>query len=201
MSPHEREIVAHHEAGHAIVASVLPGVDPVHKISIVQRGYEALGHTLQLPVEEHYLVTRQALLNQLAVLLGGRSAEEVVFQEISTGAQNDLQRATDIARSMVAEYGMSDALGPVSFKGRGRLRFLDVPGLEPEPFAEETARQIDVEIKQLVLAAHAQALNILRERRATLDTLAHRLMEREVVEGAEVRALVEQAAPSAPRAA
>ena len=201
MSPREREIVACHEAGHAIVASVLPGVDPVHKISIVQRGYEALGHTLQLPVEEHYLVTRQALLNQLAVLLGGRSAEEVVFQEISTGAQNDLQRATDIARSMVAEYGMSEALGPVSFKGRGRLRFLDVPGLEPEPFAEETARQIDVEIKRLVVEAHAQALSILRERRATLDTLAHRLMEREVIEGAEVRALVEQTAPSAPRAA
>ena len=102
---------------------------------------------------------------------------------------------------MVAEYGMSEALGPVSFKGRGHLRFLDVTGLEPEPFAEETARQIDVEIKQLVVEAHAQALSILRERRATLETLAHRLMEREVVEGAEVRALVEQASPSAPRAA
>lgn len=142
MSLHEREIVAYHEADHAIVASLLPGVDPVHKISIVQRGFEALGHTLQLPAEEHYLVT----LNQLAVLLGGRSAEEIIFQEISTGAHNDLQRATDLARSMVAEYGMSESLGP-ALKGRTRQRFLEVLGVEPEPFADETARQIDAEIK------------------------------------------------------
>ena len=201
MSAHEREIVAYHEAGHAIVASVLPGVDPVHKISIVQRGYEALGHTLQLPAEEHYLVTRQALLNQLAVLLGGRSAEEIAFQEISTGAQNDLQRATDLARAMVAEYGMSEALGPVAFKGRSRQRFLEVPGLEPEAFAEETARQIDSEIKQLVVDAHTRASDILRDRRSILGTLARRLIEQEVVEGAEVRALVAQASSSAPQAA
>jgi cell division protease FtsH len=199
MSPHEREIVAYHEAGHAIAASVLPGVDPVHKISIVQRGYEALGHTLQLPAEEHYLVTRQALLNQLAVLLGGRSAEEIVFQEISTGAQNDLQRATDLARAMVAEYGMSDALGPVAFKGRTRQRFLEVPGLEPEPFAEETARQIDSEIKRLLVDAHARASGILRDRRDILGVLAERLIREEVVEGADVRALVAQRdAPAVP---
>jgi len=201
MSPREREMVASHDAGHAIVASVLPDVDPVHKISIVQRGYEALGHTLQLPTEERYLVTRRALLNQLAVLLGGRSAEEVIFQEISTGAQNDLQRATDLARSMVAEYGMSEALGPVAFKGRGRQRFLEVPGLEPEPFAEDTARQIDAEIKQLLVEAHARASDILRGRRSILDVLAARLMEQEVVEGADVRALVEQRASPAPQAA
>ena len=200
MSAHEREIVAYHEAGHAIVASVLPGVDPVHKISIVQRGFEALGHTLQLPTEEHYLVTRQSLLNQLAVLLGGRSAEEIAFQEISTGAQNDLQRATDLARAMVAEYGMSQSLGPVAFKGRSRQRFLDVPGLEPEPFAEETARQIDSEIKQLVVEAHARASDILRDRRGILRTLARRLMEQEVVEGADVRALIAPTS-SAPQAA
>jgi cell division protease FtsH len=198
MSAHEREIVAYHEAGHAIVASVLPGVDPVHKISIVQRGYEALGHTLQLPAEEHYLVTRQALLNQLAVLLGGRSAEEIAFQEISTGAQNDLQRATDLARAMVAEYGMSEALGPVAFKGRNRQRFLEGPGLEAEPFAEETARQVDSEIKQLVVDAHTRASNILRDRRSILGTLARRLIEQEVVEGAEVRALVTQVSLSDP---
>jgi cell division protease FtsH len=201
MSSHEREMVAYHEAGHAIVASVLPDVDPVHKISIVQRGYEALGHTLQLPAEERYLVTRRALLNQLAVLLGGRSAEEIIFQEISTGAQNDLQRATDLARSMVAEYGMSEALGPVAFKSRSRQRFLEVPGLEPEPFAEDTARQIDAEIKQLLVEAHARASDILRERRGVLEVLAARLMEQEVVEGADVRALVQQKASPAPQAA
>jgi cell division protease FtsH len=201
MSPREREMVAYHEAGHAIVASVLPEVDPVHKISIVQRGYDALGHTLQLPAEERYLVTRRALLNQLAVLLGGRSAEEIVFQEISTGAQNDLQRATDLARSMVAEYGMSDALGPVAYKNRSRQRFLEVPGLEPEPFAEDTARRIDAEIKQLLVEAHARASDILRERRSVLDVLAARLMEHEVVEGADVRALVEDRVSPAPQAA
>jgi cell division protease FtsH len=199
MSQHEREIVAYHEAGHAIVASVLPGVDPVHKISIIQRGHEALGHTLQLPVEEHYLATRQALLNQLAVLFGGRSAEEIAFQEISTGAQSDLQRATDLARSMVAEYGMSEALGPVAFKGRSRLRFLEVPGTEPEPFAVETARRIDAETKQLVVEAHTRALDILRERRSILDAVARLLTEREVVEGADVRALLQNAS-STPRA-
>jgi len=201
MSQHEREIVACHEAGHAIVASVLPGVDPVHKISIVQRGYAALGHTLQLPAEEHYLVSRPVLLNQLAVLLGGRSAEEIVFQEISTGAQDDLQRATDLARSMVAEYGMSETLGPVAFKRRSRSPFLDVSGLEGDLFAEETARQIDREIKQLVVDAHKRALGILRERRAVLDVVSRWLIEREVVEGAEVRALIEQTRVSAPRAA
>lgn len=111
MTAREREIVAAHEAGHAVVASVLPGVDPVHKISIVQRGYDALGHTLQLPSEERYLRTRQDLRHQLAVWLGGRAAEELVFREISTGGHNDLQQATDVARAMVAQYGMSEAIG------------------------------------------------------------------------------------------
>ncbi len=111
MSTKEREIVAYHESGHAIVATVLPGLDPVHKISIVQRGFGALGYTMQLPLEDRYLMTRGDLLSQLAVLLGGRTAEEIALGEISTGAQNDLQRATDIARAMVTEFGMSDALG------------------------------------------------------------------------------------------
>ncbi len=197
MNAHEREIVAYHEAGHAIVATVLPGVDPVHKISIVQRGYEALGHTLQLPTEEHYLVTEPSLRNQLAVLLGGRAAEEIVFGEVSTGAQNDLQHATDLARSMAAEYGMSETLGPVAFGPRRRAAFLDVPGLEPRPFAEDTARQIDAEIKQRVVEAHARAAGILAERRDVLDALARELMEHEVVEGPEVRALVARLSPQA----
>ena len=117
MSDKERRIVAYHESGHAIVATVLPGLDPVHKISIVQRGFGALGYTMQLPLEDKYLMTRSDLLSQLSVLLGGRSAEEIAFGEISTGAQNDLMRATDIARAMVAEFGMSDALGVVSYDG------------------------------------------------------------------------------------
>ncbi len=190
MNPQERERVAYHEAGHAIVASLLPDVDPVHKISIVQRGHDALGHTLQLPAEEHYLVTKEALLNQLAVLLGGRSAEETVFHEISTGAQNDLQRATELARAMVSEYGMSESLGPVSFKGRTRPRFLEVPDFDGQPFAEETARQIDAEVKTLLTTAHRQACALLEARRGVLDRLARLLMEQEVVDGVEVRKMV-----------
>jgi cell division protease FtsH len=194
MSAREREIVACHEAGHAIVASILPGVDPVHKISIVQRGHEALGHTLQLPVEERYLMTRGDLLNQLAVWLGGRAAEELVFHEMSTGAQNDLLRATDLARAMVAQFGMSDAVGPVALSGRSRPRFLELPGREVEPFAEETARQVDAEVKRLMVEAHDRAVSLLRERRQTLDAVTRRLVEREVVEGDELRALVGDAA-------
>src|SRR5438874_4164427 len=128
MSDKERRIVAYHESGHAIVASILPGLDPVHKISIVARGFGALGYTMQLPLEDRYLMTRQDLLGQLAVLLGGRSAEEIAFGEVSTGAQNDLQRATDIARSMVTEFGMSEALGAVNYDGHRGVKFLDKIG-------------------------------------------------------------------------
>ena len=117
MNERERRIVAYHESGHAIVASVLPGLDPVHKISIVQRGFGALGYTMQLPLEDRYLMTRTDLQYQLAVLLGGRTAEEIALGEISTGAQNDLQRASDIARAMVTEWGMSDAVGAINYAG------------------------------------------------------------------------------------
>ena len=199
MSAREREMVAVHEAGHAIVASMVPGVDPVHKISIVQRGYDALGHTLQLPSEDHYLRTRQALTNQLAVWLGGRAAEEIALREISTGAHNDLQHATDVARAMVAEFGMSDTVGPVAFHNRNRAPFLPVPGFEhADQIAEETAREIDVEVKRLMTEAHDRALQILREQRVTLDRLVRLLLEREVVEGDEVRRLLgaEAAAPA-----
>ena len=134
MSDKERRIVAYHESGHAIVASVLPDMDPVHKISIVQRGFGALGYTMQLPLEDRYLMQRGDLYNQLAVLLGGRTAEEIALGEISTGAQNDLQRATDMARAMVTEWGMSDELGAINYDGNKRGRFLDIgmpPGARP----------------------------------------------------------------------
>ena len=196
MSPREREIVAAHEAGHAIVASVLPGVDPVHKISIVQRGYDALGHTLQLPSEDRYLRTRQELRHQLAVWLGGRAAEEIVFREISTGGHNDLQRATDVARAMVAQYGMSDAIGPVAIGDRNRAPFLPVPGAEPPTsVAEETAREVDVEVKGLMVEAYDSALRVLGEHRAALDAVMHLLLAREVVDGDEVRRLLNQPVP------
>jgi cell division protease FtsH len=193
MSTKEREIVAYHESGHAIVASVLPGTDPVHKISIVQRGFGALGYTMQLPLEDRYLMTRTDLLHQLTVLLGGRTAEEIALGEISTGAQNDLQRATDIARAMVTEFGMSDAVGIASYNGHGRNRFLDV-GLFQErgQYAEDTARQIDSEVRRILTEAHTHARTILTERRNVLETITRRLLAVEVMEGDELRSLLEQ---------
>jgi cell division protease FtsH len=191
MSVKERRIVAYHESGHAIVASVLPGLDPVHKISIVQRGFGALGYTMQLPLEDRYLLTRTDLLNQLSVLLAGRTAEEIAFDEISTGAQNDLQRATDIARAMVTEFGMSDTLGAINYDGHKRGAFLDMPiGNERGPHSEDTAQKIDAEVKRIMTEAHDQARRVLQERRPSLDDLAARLLEKEVIEGDELRAML-----------
>ena len=195
MSDKERRIVAYHESGHAIVATLLPGLDPVHKISIVQRGFGALGYTMQLPLEDRYLMTRTDLLNQLSVLLGGRSAEEIALGEISTGAQNDLQRASDIARAMVTEYGMSDELGAVAFETNRRPTFLNVVlPQERGPYSEETAQRIDAEVSRLMHDAHDQARRILRERRDTLDELSARLLEKEVIEADELKGIVEAGA-------
>jgi len=199
MSPREREIIAYHESGHAIVASVLPDMDPVHKISIVQRGFGALGYTMQLPLEDRYLMTRTDLLRQLAVLLAGRTAEEIALSEISTGAQNDLQRATDIARAMVTEFGMSDALGAVNYDGNTRGRFMDISlGPDRGNYGEDTAQQIDSEIKRIVSEAHKTATQILSEKRAILETVARRLLEVEVMEGAELRRLMNVGGASQP---
>ena len=138
---------------------MLPGLDPVHKISIVQRGFGALGYTMQLPLEDRYLMTRSDLLNQLAVLLGGRTAEEIALGEISTGAQNDLQRATDIARAMVTEFGMSDAMGAVNYDGHAAGDVPRHPGARTSAglYGEETARQIDAEVRRIMTEAHEQA--------------------------------------------
>ena len=188
MNPRIRRIIAVHEIGHAIVASVLPGLDPVHKVSIVGRGFGALGYTLSLPLEDRYLRTKAELQNELAVLLGGRTAELIIFGEVSTGDHNDLLRATDIARSMVTELGMSDLVGPVNHEGRKRGAFLDT-GYVPERgnYAEETARLVDAEIKRLIAEAEGTANRILTERRDTLDDLTAHLLEKEVLEGAEIR--------------
>ena len=197
MSQKEREIVAYHESGHALVATLTPGMDPVHKISIVQRGFGALGYTMQLPLEDRYLMQRRDLLNQLAVLLGGRTAEEIAIGEISTGAQNDLQRATDIVRAMVTEWGMSDALGAINYNGHKRSKFLDIPiGPERGPYADDTARLIDAEVKRIMTDAHDEARRILTEHRDELETVTRRLLEREVMEGEELRALLRVPAPA-----
>ena len=199
MSVKEREIVAYHESGHAIVATVLPGLDPVHKISIVQRGFGALGYTMQLPLEDRYLMQRHDLENQLAVLLGGRTAEEIALQEISTGAQNDLLRATDIARAMVTEFGMSDALGAVNYDSNKRARFLDIPmPQERGLYAEDTAQKIDAEIKRLLATAHDTAHRILINNREKLERVTRRLLEVEVMEGEELRRLLDMQPAPAP---
>ena len=191
MSTKEREIVAYHECGHAIVATLLPNLDPVHKISIVQRGFGALGYTMQLPLEDRYLMQRRDLYSQLAVLLGGRTAEEIALGEISTGAHNDLQRATDIARAMVTEYGMSDEVGAINYDGNKRPRFLDIPlPQERGLYAEETARKIDAEIKRILTDAHSTARRILGEHRGSLETVTRRLLEIEVMEGEELRQML-----------
>ena len=196
MSRKEREIVAYHESGHAIVATAIPGMDPVHKISIVQRGFGALGYTMQLPLEDRYLMQRKDLLNQLAVLLGGRTAEEIALGEISTGAQNDLQRATDIARAMVTEWGMSDALGAINYDGHKRSKFLDIPiGPERGAYAEDTGRLIDSEVKRIMTDAHDEARELLTSRRDILERVTRRLLEIEVMEGAQLRDLMGIAPP------
>ena len=191
MSDKERRIVAYHESGHAIVASLLPNLDPVHKISIIGRGFGALGYTMQLPLEDRYLMSRTDLKSELAVLLGGRSAEEIAFGEISTGARNDVQRATDIARAMVTEYGMSESLGAVNYDGQRGTKFIDTPFMnERGPHSEETARKIDAEVMRIITDAHNEARRLLRERRDSLDELSARLLDKEVVEGDELRALL-----------
>jgi len=186
----EREIVAFHEAGHAIVAERVPHADPVHKISIIPRGVAALGYTQQLPTDDRYLVQRQELEDRIAVLLAGRAAEEIVFAEISSGAGNDLERATEIARRMVAELGMSEVLGPVTFVRRRPLFLQAQEDGATGDYSEATAQTIDAEVRQLLVTAYARALEVLRTERAALDELARRLLEKEVVDRDELRALL-----------
>ena len=190
MNPQEKEIVAFHESGHAIVAESVDHADPVHKISVIPRGIAALGYTQQQPTEDRYLMTRSELLDRLAVLLGGRVAEELVFGETSTGAQNDLQRATDIARSMVTEYGMSDRLGLVTYERARQPMFLPESFAPGKTYSEEKAGQIDEEVTRFVEEAHQRVLKILSERRNVLDDLAHLLSQKEVVQGEELRKML-----------
>ena len=195
MNAQEKEIVAFHESGHAIVAESVKYADPVNKISIIPRGVAALGYTQQRPTEDRYLMTRLELLDRLAVLLGGRVAEELVFGDIYTGAQNDLQRATDIARSMVAEYGMSDLLGPVTYERPRQPMFLPENYASGKTYSETKATQIDEEISRVMEQAQERVRNILSERRKVLDDLAHLLAEKEIVQGEELRKMLAEYAP------
>ena len=190
LSEAEKRRVAYHESGHALVAETVPTAEPVHKVSIIPRGAAALGFTLQLPVEEKFLSTEPELKDQIAILLGGRTAEEIVFGDVSSGAQNDLEKASEIARAMICQLGMSKKLGPLTYGKRQRLAYLNIEGTEERNFSEDTARLIDAEVKELVEEGQSRARAILTQKRLTLDALARLLQEKEVVSGEEIKEVI-----------
>lgn len=190
INPQEKETVAYHELGHAIVAMSLTGTDRVQKISIIPRGIAALGYTMQLPTDDRFLLRKTELLNRIATLLGGRAAEEIVFGDVSTGAHNDLSRATDIARSMVSEYGMSEKLGQVYYAPKKRPQFLDALPEAGGNYGQETAKIIDEEVRRLIDTQYGVAMDILRGHRRLLDGWAEKLLEDEVIEGDTVGELM-----------
>jgi cell division protease FtsH len=189
----EKERVAYHETGHALVALSVPGSDQVQKISIIPRGIAALGYTLQLPTEDRFLMTKSELENKVAVLLGGRISEEIIFGEASTGAQNDLMKATDIAKSMVKAYGMSEKLGTITLERERQPQFLQIQvGSEKGDYSEETAREIDCEVRRIIDDQYERVKRLLNEKRKALQEGAKLLLEREVITGAELRAIMDK---------
>jgi len=187
----ERERVAYHECGHAIVASILPHADPVRRVSIIPRGIAALGYTIQLPTEERYLLTKSELLDRMAVMLGGKAAEEIIFGEPSTGARNDLEKATEMAISMVRSFGMSEKLGMASYD-TGRSQFLGTPWSRPKDYSEDTARKIDEEVNTMLAEAFEKAKAVLNERTGKLKEVASILLEKEGLDGDELKQLLQQ---------
>lgn len=191
INPHEREIVAYHETGHALVGLSLPGSDPVQKITIIPRGISALGYTLNVPTEERFLMTKAELENKITMMLGGQAAEEVVFGEISTGAHNDLLKATDIARGMVMEYGMYEGLGRVYLENERRAHYMNVPGMEsPRKYSEETAREVDIAIRRILEEQFDRAKSMLSERMAVMKEGAMLLMQKEKIQGKDLEEIL-----------
>jgi cell division protease FtsH len=190
LNPVERRVVAFHELGHAMVALALPGTDQVHKVSIIPRGVGALGYTIQRPTEDRFLMKREELENKMAVMMGGRAAEQVVFDEVSTGATDDLVRATDLARAMVLRYGMSDALGNVAYD-RERSAFLQpgMPMVQNRDYSEKTADAVDAAVRRLVDRALERAIGILKINRALLDRTAEELLKTETLNAPQIEAM------------
>jgi cell division protease FtsH len=186
LSPREREVVAHHEMGHALVAAAIPGTDVVHKVSIIPRGIGALGYTIQRPTEDRYLMTREELEDKMAVLLAGRAAEELVFGQLSTGAADDITKATNIAHSMVTRYGMVPALGPLAFQ-QDSPGFLGPGEARPRGYSEETAREIDCAVRDIVVRARGRAMALLERNRVVLLEVAQHLLTKETLDEAELR--------------
>ncbi len=191
LNEEEKRRVAYHEAGHALVAESVPTGEPVHKVSIIPRGAAALGYTLQLPVDEKFLSTEPELKDQIAILLGGRTAEDIVLGSVSSGAQNDLERASEIARAMICRLGMSKKLGPQAFGKRQSLAYLGVEGAEERNYSEDTARIIDAEVRELIEEGQQRAKEILHQKRPALDAIAQKLQEKEVISGEEIKQLIQ----------
>ncbi|MCI0483088.1 MAG: ATP-dependent zinc metalloprotease FtsH, partial [candidate division NC10 bacterium] len=189
LSEEERRATAYHEAGHALVAKLIPGTDPIHKVTIIPRG-RALGITQQLPMDEKHNYHREYLLNNIAILMGGRVAEELVLGQVSTGAGNDLERATDLARKMVCEWGMSEKLGPLTFGKREEMIFLGKEIAQHQDYSEQTAQEIDQEVRRFVIEAYERAKELVKARIGALHALAASLLEREVLEGPEIDVII-----------
>jgi len=192
----EKKVTAYHETGHALVALMTPGTDPLHKVSIIPRGAHALGYTMQLPTEDRYTMSRRELLARMTVMMGGRAAEEIVFNEITTGAQNDIENATEMARRMVCEFGMSDRLGTLTYGRRERQMFLGRDLFEERNYSEQTAVLIDEEVRRFIDQSYALAKKILLENRDKMETIARQLLDKEVLDGEEVRRLAGIPAPA-----
>lgn len=197
LNPHERAVVAHHEMGHALVATALPGMDPVQKVSIIPRGIAALGYTIQRPIEDRFLMDRAELMNRMTVLLGGRAAESLVFEEVSTGAADDLAKASEIARSMVVRFGMDPKLGQVAYEPEN-ASLLGMPGgadWRPRRYGEETATAIDTAVRGLIDTAFQRAVSILTTNRPLLDRAATDLLAKETMSGADLLSMAGQLVP------
>ncbi|MBO8153066.1 ATP-dependent zinc metalloprotease FtsH [Thermovirga sp.] len=192
ISEREKAIIAYHEVGHALVAKLLPGCDPVHKVSIIPRGHKALGYTLQLPEEDRFLMSKKELLNRISVLLGGRVAEELHFDDVTTGAQNDLERATQIARQMVTEFGMSDRLGPVTLGKKHHEVFLGRDIMEDRNYSDEVAYAIDQEVRRIVDECYEQVKALLQHHKDVHIKVAEVLLEEEVIEGARLDEILKE---------
>lgn len=189
ISEEEKRTTAYHEAGHTLVAKLLPGADPIHKVSIIPRGM-ALGVTQQLPMDDRHIYSREYLLNRIAILMGGRVAEELVLGQISTGAGDDIEKATEIARKMVCEWGMSERLGPLTFGKKEEMIFLGKEIAQQQDYSEQTALEIDREVRQIVMGCYEQAKALIKDRIDALHALARTLLERESLEGIEIDVIV-----------
>jgi len=195
ISDYEKKLVAFHEAGHTVLGHILPHTDPVHKVSIIPRGVGALGYTIQLPLEDRYLMTRTELMERIIVLMGGRASENLFFKEFTTGAHNDLKIATEMARRMVCDYGMSDTLGPITLGSKEEQVFLGRDLLKEKNYSEAVASEIDAEVRKIVEECYKKAEDLLKKNKRKVKKLAETLLEKEVLEGEAIRAILNSKRP------